>query len=813
MLGRKANCVLATTADVDLSTLGPDDTLEGRALQVGDRLLIRAQSDPAENGIYEVISAGVQRAADADDDADWFDDFTIYAGSTLYYWDKPTNFTLGSSAIYFQQLRTSVVPSTGPYFSRVPRYLVTPEWVGLSPGSLYTRNGTPSHEALAQLIHDYGSLHFPEGVWLIDSAIDIDVSQFAVTADPGAVIKLADKKWTKAEYMDRYGVDPATASSGGFVFEFVFRGTVWTTGAVIKGITIDLNGANRIYDDPAVAARGRFAQMPIRLYGEGPVIEDVTIRGICAAEADETAGYDQRHRREAFLVYVRLPEWTVSGGPVRDLSQDHYYQGPTIRRLKFVGPIVGQTYDTHAETPEISFLAVGGGQPRRLYYIGTLIEDVEWVDCQHDNAQLRALHGVTLGNMERTTVRNLHGKLDGPALYYWSGRLKDTLVSGVHINGGATASIALRQISCVPTEDIILSSDTFNDDGEWRWNEDGSYYCRMARLTTDDASETVTTYQLDAAGNPVNPVQRSLGDAWLVEGPIVITGPAGGAVNSRIKITANTQTAGIERLRISDIQAKTYGDVAAGLSFRIEDVSDAPPCPWTRDGYWLDDITFDGGQLAADEVWPISAAVNDYSGSTAQAVARNIRFRRLNAVRRDASGNIYSRAHTCYCDPPLRYIYGWEFDVSAAGENTMDEGRGLTKVWMRNAVGTEFYPPPCVWIPKHNIYLYSAGTRYWLMRHPDEDTIGANEQILAREYIVDTRASGCSLVLPYWSSYSWLWGVGYVGYGIWTRIVNVGSEELGIYQANSANMNPEQITLLITLQPGESYYWAKQYGD
>ena len=102
------------------------------------------------------------------------------------------------------------------------------------------------------------------------------------------------------------------------------------------------------------------------------------------------------------------------------------------------------------------------------------------------------------------------------------------------------------------------------------------------------------------------------------------------------------------------------------------------------------------------------------------------------------------------------------------------------------------------------------------MRHPDEDTIGANEQILAREYIVDARASGCSLVLPYWSSYSWLWGVGYVGYGTWTRIVNVGSEELDIYQAPTANKDDEEITentKLITLQPGESYYWAKQYGD
>lgn len=62
-LGMKAPCRAATSVDCTLSGV---QTIDGVSLASGDRVLVKAQADPVENGIYIVGTAAWERAADFD---------------------------------------------------------------------------------------------------------------------------------------------------------------------------------------------------------------------------------------------------------------------------------------------------------------------------------------------------------------------------------------------------------------------------------------------------------------------------------------------------------------------------------------------------------------------------------------------------------------------------------------------------------------------------------------------------------------------------------------------------------------------------
>src|SRR5210317_40742 len=63
----KASVKVATTANI---TLSGTQTIDGVALSVGDRVLVKNQTTASENGIYVVASSGWSRATDADENAE-----------------------------------------------------------------------------------------------------------------------------------------------------------------------------------------------------------------------------------------------------------------------------------------------------------------------------------------------------------------------------------------------------------------------------------------------------------------------------------------------------------------------------------------------------------------------------------------------------------------------------------------------------------------------------------------------------------------------------------------------------------------------
>jgi hypothetical protein len=97
--------VTSTTVAIVRSGL---QTINGIALQEGDRVLVKDQDDPSENGIY-IASAATGlwvRAPDADEDAQMPPGITVVDPSTgtAYYLDATAPVVLGSSALRFLSL-------------------------------------------------------------------------------------------------------------------------------------------------------------------------------------------------------------------------------------------------------------------------------------------------------------------------------------------------------------------------------------------------------------------------------------------------------------------------------------------------------------------------------------------------------------------------------------------------------------------------------------------------------------------------------------------------------------------------------------
>lgn len=94
----------ATTANI---TLSGTQTIDGIALSVGDRVLVKNQTTASQNGIYVVASGAWTRATDADEDAEVTSGLFTYVESgtsnqsTTYVLTTTGTITLGTTALSF----------------------------------------------------------------------------------------------------------------------------------------------------------------------------------------------------------------------------------------------------------------------------------------------------------------------------------------------------------------------------------------------------------------------------------------------------------------------------------------------------------------------------------------------------------------------------------------------------------------------------------------------------------------------------------------------------------------------------------------
>lgn len=100
------SCLAATTTNI---TLSGTQTIDGVSVVAGDLVLVKDQSTASQNGVYTVSSSTWTRHSSLDATSDYSDNFVVYVSSgstnekTLWLGAvSSTNFTLGSSNLYFQ---------------------------------------------------------------------------------------------------------------------------------------------------------------------------------------------------------------------------------------------------------------------------------------------------------------------------------------------------------------------------------------------------------------------------------------------------------------------------------------------------------------------------------------------------------------------------------------------------------------------------------------------------------------------------------------------------------------------------------------
>jgi hypothetical protein len=114
-LSWKIACRVATTASITISTaLNNGDTIDGVTLVTGDRVLVKNQGTPAQNGIY-IVGVTPTRAADMDQDLTTSIPAEEIAGavvfvisgtanaSTIWYTTNAVGGTIGSTSITWTQ--------------------------------------------------------------------------------------------------------------------------------------------------------------------------------------------------------------------------------------------------------------------------------------------------------------------------------------------------------------------------------------------------------------------------------------------------------------------------------------------------------------------------------------------------------------------------------------------------------------------------------------------------------------------------------------------------------------------------------------
>lgn len=119
-LSWKDQCRAASTANINISNgLENGDTIDGVTLATGDRVLLKDQTAPAENGIYVVVASGsASRAADADSADDILSTAVFVQegtanGNTAWVLTTNAPITLDTTALTFSQFGAGATPIEG----------------------------------------------------------------------------------------------------------------------------------------------------------------------------------------------------------------------------------------------------------------------------------------------------------------------------------------------------------------------------------------------------------------------------------------------------------------------------------------------------------------------------------------------------------------------------------------------------------------------------------------------------------------------------------------------------------------------------
>lgn len=225
---------VATTANINLSGLA---TIDGISLAVGDRVLVKNQTNQTQNGIYVVASGAWTRAVDADESLEltYGTLVNVVEGSTLArtVWILNTQdpITLGTSQLVFNQVSTPLNP--GSYIS------ITGNSVAVDVASLLTavvgaglsQNGssfTVDYSALATSLAGSG-LNASSGTLVLNQAVipyDIAGQVLGKPADAAVVCRfVANRAFTLPTNLSGSSCKASTASTASAALTIKKNGT------------------------------------------------------------------------------------------------------------------------------------------------------------------------------------------------------------------------------------------------------------------------------------------------------------------------------------------------------------------------------------------------------------------------------------------------------------------------------------------------------------------------------------------------------------------------------------------------------------
>lgn len=185
--------VATTTAGTLASSFESGDTIDGITLAANDRILIKDQADPTQNGIYTVASTGTPtRTTDADSATDlnnatvFVTDGTVNTGRV--YTQTTKNPTVGASNIVFAQFASGITYTADGNGIELSGTVFALELDGttLTKGSSGLRIG--SGAAGAGLVESSGVLAVGAGTGITVAADTVAVDTSVVTRHASANI-------------------------------------------------------------------------------------------------------------------------------------------------------------------------------------------------------------------------------------------------------------------------------------------------------------------------------------------------------------------------------------------------------------------------------------------------------------------------------------------------------------------------------------------------------------------------------------------------------------------------------------------------
>ena len=300
--------VAASTGNLDLSSMPA--TVDGVALNAGDRFLAKDQSTLPQNGIY--VFAGAGSAATRATDANTTDELnraivSVVSGTmnTRTTWEQFTaNPTVGASDIVWDTL--------GLVLAHLHPYLVGP--VGLAPYQTI-------QAAINQAVTDGHDSDDPADVFILPGTYTEDLA-----IKPGVSLRAA------VLYVSRSGSDPVSTTYAAYTIEIIGNHTYDHIDAGTTSHTIQIQGLRFLDDDAGAlfafvnSARKRiyFIECSIRNYNG--VVLDFGTSGNC------------------IMLFAKSYVYTASGYMIADIPGPHRVFGESTQ---FFRSGFGDLVDVH----------------------------------------------------------------------------------------------------------------------------------------------------------------------------------------------------------------------------------------------------------------------------------------------------------------------------------------------------------------------------------------------------------------------------------------------------------------------------------